>query len=60
MTRAEKLNAVWRDTDKDYRSVTNGERRILVLRQGSTQLVPLTCLTDEEIERRLPKPKEVS
>ena len=52
MTRAEKLKLVWRKTHRDYKGLIKGERYVLVLRTGGTQLVPLTDLTDEEIEQK--------
>lgn len=51
--RQECLERIWRQTHRDYRSSTNGVRKILVLRQGGTCLVPLECLTDDEIKRKL-------
>lgn len=53
MTRDQKLAAVWRNTPKDYRGEINGEKNIMAYREG-TKIVPLSCLTDEEIESRLP------
>lgn len=55
MTRDEQLKAIWRTTHRDYRGMLDGQRTILVLRQGGTHLVPLTNLTDDEIARKLPK-----
>lgn len=46
-----KLNAIWRGTHRDYKSSTNGVRSILVCR-GATCLVPLSGLTDKEINQR--------
>lgn len=54
MTRDQKLKLVWRHTHKDYKGVMNGERTIMVYRQG-TCLVLLKDLTDEEIESRIPR-----
>jgi len=54
------LDAVWRNTHRDFRGGRGFERTILVLRQGGTCLVSLYGLTDEEIDRKLPKAKEVS
>ncbi|HHT3845785.1 hypothetical protein [Citrobacter freundii] len=46
-----KLNAIWRGTHRDYRSSTDGVRSIMVCR-GATCLVPLSELTDKEINQR--------
>ena len=60
MTRDQKLKLVWRHTHKDYKGVMNGERTIMVYRQG-TCLVELKDLTDTEIEERIPRSlKEIS
>jgi hypothetical protein len=56
MTREQELKAVWRNTHKDFRGVSNGVKTIMVYRQG-TCLVALADLTDEEIKARLPKAK---
>jgi hypothetical protein len=50
------LKAVWRNTHRDFRGVSNGVKTIMVYRQG-TCLVALADLTDEEIQARLPKAK---
>jgi hypothetical protein len=52
---AANLERVWRNTHSDYRGSINGTRNVLVLREGGTTLVPLDCLTCEEIARMLPK-----
>ena len=54
MTRDQKLKLVWRHTHRDYKGKLNGERSIMVYRQG-TCLVLLKDLTDEEIESRIPR-----
>ena len=53
VTRDEKLNAVWKHTHNDYKGKLNGERSIMIYRQG-TCLVLLKDLTDAEIEYALP------
>lgn len=54
--RDQKLELIWRSTHKDYRSVLAGQRMILIYReQHGTCLVPLSALTNDEIERKLPK-----
>ena len=56
MTHEQKLAAVWRNTPRDYRSIVSGQKCVLVLRDGEgTCLVSLNSLTDEEIQRKLPK-----
>jgi hypothetical protein len=54
-TRDQKLAVIWRSTHADFKGRIDGERHILVLREGGTHSVPLTDLTDEEIEYKLPK-----
>jgi len=53
--REAKLKAVWRKTHRDYKTTIGGVQCILVLREGGTWLVQLDGLTDEEIERKLPR-----
>lgn len=55
MTRDQKLKAIWSKTHPDYKGTTDGVKTILVCRKGATVLCPLDDLTDEEIERHLPK-----
>jgi hypothetical protein len=52
--RDKKLAAVWKRKHRDYKGIINGERYVMVYRQG-TMSVPLTDLTDAEIEDMLPK-----
>ena len=54
MTREQKLKLVWKHTHRDYKGKLNGERTIMVYRQG-TCLVRLADLTDDEIEERIPR-----
>lgn len=49
-----RLRAVWNATHRDFKGIMNGERTIMIYRNG-TMLVPLTDLTDAEIETRTPK-----
>lgn len=56
MTREQKLTAIWKTTHKDYKGHLNGERSIMVYRNG-TCIVLLKDLTDAEIADRLPKSK---
>lgn len=51
--RDKKLDAVWKHTHRDYKGKLNGERSIMVYRNG-TCLVLLKDLTDAEIEGKLP------
>jgi hypothetical protein len=57
LTRAKKLNAVYRATHADFKGkLPDGTRTVLLLVPNKgTCLVPLDELPDEEIERRLPK-----
>lgn len=57
MTREQKLNLIWNETHRDFRSTRDGCRSILVLREGGTHLVPLDCLTEAEIVLKLAKKK---
>lgn len=50
MTREQKLRLIYRHTHSDYKH--NGS--ILILRDGATCSVPLSLLTDSEIESELP------
>ena len=50
-----KLAVIWGKTHRDFRGKIEGKKAILVNRDGATQLVPLSDLTDAEIARRMPK-----
>lgn len=52
--REKKLMLVWKHKHRDYKGRINGERYVMVYRDG-TMSVPLTDLTDAEIESNLPK-----
>jgi hypothetical protein len=52
--RDKKLAIVWKHTHRDYKGKLNGERSIMVYREG-TCLVLLKDLTDAEIEARIPR-----
>lgn len=54
MTRDQKLKIVWKHTHRDYKGTLEGQRSIMVYRQG-TCLVLLKDLTDKEIEERIPR-----
>ncbi|MCG2841257.1 DUF1419 domain-containing protein [Sandaracinobacter sp. RS1-74] len=67
MTRAEKLEAIWKGTHSDYRGIAGeadpdawppadrGKRAILVYEPGvGTVIKLLECLSDKEIAERLP------
>lgn len=54
MTREQKLKLVWKHTHRDYKGMLEGQRSIMVYRQG-TCLVLLKDLTDAEIEERIPR-----
>jgi hypothetical protein len=57
MTHAEKLDIIWEAKHPDYKGMRNGQRCVLVLRSEGTCSVPLESLTDDEVERLLPKTK---
>lgn len=48
--RKRKLNLIWNNKHRDYKSIIKGERYVLALRKGGTSLVPLDSLTDSEID----------
>jgi hypothetical protein len=54
VTREQKLKLVWKHTHRDYKGMLEGQRSIMVYRQG-TCLVLLKDLTDAEIEERIPR-----
>ena len=47
-TREHYLKLIWRHTHRDYRGKIDGEKAILVLREGGTHAVKLTDLTEAE------------
>ena len=51
--RDKKLALVWKHTHRDYKGKLNGQRSIMVYRNG-TCLVLLKDLTDAEIEEMIP------
>lgn len=57
MTREQRIEAVWRNTHRDFKGTYEGERTIMVYRNG-TCLVRLSDLSDQEIADRLPKKRE--
>jgi hypothetical protein len=54
VTREQKLKLVWKHTHRDYKGMLEGQRSIMVYRQG-TCLVLLKDLTDAEIDERIPR-----
>jgi len=54
MTREQKLRLVWKHTHRDYKGMLEGQRSIMVYRNG-TCLVLLKDLTDKEIDERIPR-----
>lgn len=54
MTKAQQLEAVYRNTHSDFKGKIGGVRTIMVCR-GGTMLVALENLTDQEIADRLPR-----
>lgn len=54
MTREQKLKLVWKHTHRDYKGMLEGQRSIMVYRQG-TCLVLLKDLTDAEMDERIPR-----
>jgi hypothetical protein len=50
ITRPQKEKLIYRHTHRDFK----GNGKILILRPGGTTLVPMTALTDDEIEGKLP------
>ncbi len=54
MDRKQKLALVWKGMHKDYKGKIDGEKTVLVYRNGTT-LIRLDDMTDKEINDRLPK-----
>jgi hypothetical protein len=54
MNREQKLRLVWKHTHRDYKGMLEGQRSIMVYRNG-TCLVLLKDLTDNEIDERIPR-----
>lgn len=55
MTREQKLKLVWKHTHKDFKGkLVDGTKTVMVYRNG-TCLVALNNLTDDEINRMIPK-----
>lgn len=54
------LDFIWAKTHSDFKGTLNGERTVLVLRNGGTTLVPLTGLTLAEIADKMPWPKDAA
>lgn len=52
MTREQQLDAIYRSTHADFKGMIDGERTILVYRNGTT-LVRLKDLTEKEIAERI-------
>lgn len=53
MSRVEMEAKVWSRTHNDYKGTTDGERSIMLLRNDSSCIVPLSKLTDDELRSRL-------
>lgn len=53
LSRKQKETLIYRHTHRDYRGST-GDKAILVMRAAGTTLVPLTELTEAEVEDLLP------
>jgi len=53
VARDKKLALIYRHTDRNYKGkLPDGTKTVLVLRAGGTQLVPLTDLTDFEVDKK--------
>jgi hypothetical protein len=55
LSRKQAESLVWSRTHRDYKGVIAGTRCVLVLRDGGTQSVPLSSLTEAELADKLPK-----
>lgn len=53
MTRDQKLALIFKHTHRDFKG-TGQDKRLMILRDGVTCLVPLDGLRDGEIEKLLP------
>lgn len=48
-----KIDAIYKATFKDYKTIINGKKCILILQPGTgTVLMPIEMLSDTEIEKR--------
>lgn len=54
LTRAAKLNLIYRHTHRDYRGSGKGPARTILVLRGTTSLILLDELTDAEIADKLP------
>ncbi len=53
MTREQKLKLIYTTTHRNYKGkLPDGTKTVLVLRAGGTQLVPLTDLTNFEVDKK--------
>jgi hypothetical protein len=52
------LDLIYRNTHSDYKAVSLGGVRMILVCRGATCLVPLEELTAEEVAKRLPKSKK--
>lgn len=53
LTKTDKLNLIYRHTHRDYKGSGKGDARAILIYRNGTNLVPLTALTDAEIEDKL-------
>ena len=54
MDREQKLSAIWRAKHPDYKNIrADGTKAVSVRRHGGTWSVPLSALTDAEIDRMM-------
>jgi len=49
--KSEKLDAIWKKMHSDYKSDSNGVKKVMVMRSGGSTLVPLTELTSAEVDK---------
>jgi hypothetical protein len=43
----------WTKTHRDYKTIVDGKKSILLLRNGGTTLVPIASLSDSELSQYL-------
>jgi hypothetical protein len=54
LKRAEALRLIYRWTHRDFKGSSDGELRIMILRDGATLSIPLANLSDAEVKDKLP------
>lgn len=53
MEKQKQLELIFKHTHADYKGKLDGEKSIMIMRDGRTCIVPMSQLTDEEIAKEL-------